>query len=93
MAEPTGASRFAINPAAPVAHQTSTRKREVWTTDEKRKLDRISKLLASHGVRMRLTCANETCPDKLVTFRPAEHETTHGELSCACTDHIFRVTT
>lgn len=38
-----------------------SRPREVWTHDEQRLLNRVSKLLASRGIRMLLACVHPDC--------------------------------
>jgi hypothetical protein len=84
-AEPRG---FRSNTAGLLVPEDLSRKRQVWTKDEWRLLDRVTKLLQGKGVELFLAC-----PDCRTAGKdPLERiSTPEGRvLRCACTDRIFR---
>lgn len=66
-----------------------TRRRVVWTSDEKKKLDRAAKVVASHGDVIRLRCGSPVCPDHAIVL--AEEGTGYRGrvLRCGCTDRVI----
>lgn len=71
----------------PIALDISTRKREDWTRDERRVIDRAAKLLHGHGVAMKLACGSPVCPDPTLHVEPGAFDSV---LRCGCTDRHFQ---
>jgi hypothetical protein len=67
----------------------STRGREVWTKADKKMLDRVSRLIASHGDRMALTCGHATCADRQIRIHVDPTSASGAVLRCGCTDRVF----
>lgn len=66
------------------------RKRQVWTKDEGRLLDRLAKLLNERGMLLNLACQNPKCAQSrkpLERFRMANGDYV---LRCECTDRVFQ---
>lgn len=61
-----------------------SRKREVWTRDEWKVLERATKLLGSRGVDMFLRCENDAC--KAAPMERIRRNDGGITLRCACTD-------
>ena len=70
----------------PPAHQ---RRREVWTRDEWKLLDRTAKLLAARHVKLQLACESPDCArEPIQRLRdPADGSIT---LRCRCTDRVLQ---
>lgn len=69
--------------------EATTRQRTVWTTDEKRLLNRISKIFNEHGDKLLLRCGNPLCPDDRIFLHAAPSEPTGAILRCGCTSRVF----
>lgn len=67
----------------------SHRLREVWTTDEKKRLNRCSKDFNSHGDKLLLVCGNLTCPDQRITLQRDQTVPGGMVLRCGCRDRVF----
>jgi hypothetical protein len=72
--------------------EVSTRRRVVWTREEKRRLDRVSADFNLHGDRFLLRCGSAACPETTIVL--AEDRTNPGGmiLRCGCTDRVFSPT-
>lgn len=68
----------------------NTRRRVVWTKDEKRLLDRVAKRFNAHGDKLQLLCGNETCPDRRISLAVDDEDPAGRVLRCGCTDRQFR---
>ena len=70
----------------------STREREVWTTDEKKRLNRCAKDFNAHGDKLLLVCGNPLCVDPRMTLQQ-DHSAPGGMvLRCYCRDRVFTPT-
>lgn len=67
----------------------STRDRQVWTTDEKKLVNRAAKLFNSYGVRMVLECQHATCPAQRIVMTRDPHDPGGMILACGCTNRVF----
>lgn len=78
-------------PNAPnVASQVGAQRvREVWTREEWALFNRASKLMGDHGVKQRLVCGLEQCPDKAIRIHPDASAPMGAVLRCGCTDRVF----
>lgn len=67
----------------------STRVREVWTYEQKRKIDRMAEDLNSAHVALKLECREPFCPSP--AFELVPHPTAPGGriLRCGCKDRHF----
>lgn len=71
------------------ASLANPRIRDVWTREEWKLLNRTSKMLAGHGVKHRLVCMLEHCPDKNIRIHADATAPMGAVLRCGCTDRIF----
>lgn len=67
----------------------NTRERVVWTTDEKRRLDRCAKDFNAHGDKLLLICGNPVCPDRSIVLHVDQTHPGGAVLRCGCTDRYF----
>lgn len=67
----------------------STRDREVWTTDEKKRLDRCAKDFNIHGDKLLLVCGNPCCPDARMILQQDASSPGGMVLRCGCRDRVF----
>jgi hypothetical protein len=67
----------------------NTRTRVVWTTDERRRLDRCAKDFNQHGDKLQLKCGNLTCPDPRIHLATAFDAPGGAVLRCGCSDRVF----
>lgn len=67
----------------------NTRNRVVWTTDEKKHLDRAARDFNSHGDKLLLLCGNVVCPDARMTLQQDVSSPGGMILRCGCTDRHF----
>lgn len=67
----------------------STRTREVWTTDEQKRLNRTSKDFNAHGDKLLLVCGRQTCPDHRMVLLQDASCPGGMVLRCGCTDRVF----
>jgi len=67
----------------------STRRRVVWTTDERKHLDRCAKDFNVHGDKLQLRCGQMTCPDPTIHLAVDFHAPGGAVLRCGCTDRLF----
>jgi hypothetical protein len=67
----------------------STRKREVWTYENKRRLDRLSEMLNSAQVSLILRCHAPMCPDPVLKLIPDQTAPNNCILQCGCTNRHF----
>lgn len=63
--------------------------RVVWTTDEKKLLNRLAKIFNMHGDRLLMRCGNQTCPDNSIRLHVDATQPTGAVLRCGCTDRVF----
>lgn len=68
---------------------TNARVREVWVRDEWKLLNRTSKALEAHGVKIRMVCTIEQCPDKPIKIATDASAPSGAVLRCGCTDRVF----
>lgn len=67
----------------------STREREVWTYENKRRLDRLAHDLNTANVVLMLKCANPLCPDPQMTLAQDDTHAGGRVLRCGCRDRHF----
>jgi hypothetical protein len=67
----------------------NTRAREVWTTDERRLLDRLAKIFNMHGDRLLFECGSECCPNPHIVIALDDSAPGGAVLRCGCTDRQF----
>lgn len=67
----------------------TTRDRVVWTTDEKKRLDRCAKDFNMHGDKLLLVCGNPCCPDPHMHLHQDQTSAGGMVLRCGCTDRCF----
>jgi hypothetical protein len=77
---------------ADLALQLNTRARVVWTTAERKQLDRCARAVNVHGDKLVLWCGHLTCPDPRIHLAAAFHEPGGAVLRCGCTDRVFSPT-
>lgn len=65
------------------------RVREVWVREEWKLLNRASKMLEGHGVKHRMLCTIEQCPDKPIKIATDASAPMGAVLRCGCTDRVF----
>jgi len=70
----------------------NTRQRVVWTTDERRRLDRCAKDFNVHGDKLQFKCGNLTCPDTRIHLAADFSQPGGAVLRCGCTDRVFSPT-
>ena len=86
-----------LTPTAPAGYRNSghegilvpahlMRKREVWSADERKVMDRAAKLALLHGIKLTLTCIREGCKGALA--RTAD-EAGQDVLRCDCSDRVM----
>lgn len=68
----------------------STRQREVWTYEQKRRLDRIAADLHTAEVRLILECNAPCCPDPTIHLVEDDHTPGGRMLQCGCTQRHFQ---
>lgn len=66
-----------------------TRAREVWTNDERRKLDHLAKMIKGHGDLFFLKCGSDLCPDRTIALVAEASAPRGAVLRCGCTDRVF----
>lgn len=64
----------------------STRDREVWVHENKRKLDRLAEMLLSADVGLGLRCLRATCPDPQIVMVRDDTDPAGRILRCGCKD-------
>lgn len=69
--------------------RVDTRRREVWTRDEKKIIDRAARVLNSHGDRMKLVCGSDICPDNRIVMVVDQSDPSGAQLACGCTTRCF----
>lgn len=67
----------------------STRRRVVWTKDERKLVDRVAKLFNRHGDKFQLVCGSALCPEPSITMAVDDHDQRSRVLRCGCTDREF----
>ena len=67
----------------------NTRIRTVWTTDERRLLDRLAKIFNQHGDKLLLKCGNVVCPEDHIVLQQDRTAPGGMVLRCGCTDRHF----
>lgn len=67
----------------------STRAREVWTYEQKRRIDRMASDLRTAQVHLLLQCGNPTCPDPQMRVVPDGSSPNGRILRCGCKDRHF----
>lgn len=67
----------------------STRQRVVWTTDEKKHLDRCARDFNSHGDKLLMLCGNPVCPEQRITLQQDGSSASGMVLRCGCSDRVF----
>jgi hypothetical protein len=67
----------------------STRVRTVWTTHERKLLDRLAKVFNMHGDKLQLRCGNPVCPDNRISLAQDHSSAGGAVLRCGCTDRVF----
>jgi hypothetical protein len=77
---------------ADLALQINTRTRVVWTTDERKRLDRCAKDFNQHGDKLLLKCGQMLCPDPRIHLAAAFDAPGGAVLRCGCTDRVFSQT-
>lgn len=65
------------------------RVREVWTREDWKHFNRAAKVLEFHGVKMRLLCTLEQCPEKNIKIKTDATAPMGAVLRCGCTDRVF----
>lgn len=65
------------------------RVRTVWTTDERRLLDRLAKTFNMHGDKILLRCGNPVCPSPVIVLKADQTSAGGAVLRCGCTDRVF----
>jgi hypothetical protein len=68
----------------------STRNREVWTYENKRRLDRLAEMLNSAQVKLGLTCGNPICPSPDIELVRDDTDPGGRILRCGCKDRHFQ---
>lgn len=67
----------------------TTRERVVWTRDEQKLLNRLSKVFNAHGDKLLLRCGNPVCPDHAMTLHEDQSNPGGMVLRCGCHDRAF----
>lgn len=67
----------------------STREREVWTTTERKQINRVAKILITHGDALKLECGNPVCPDPRIRVAVDSTAASGAVLRCGCRDRVF----
>lgn len=67
----------------------STKRRVVWTRDEKRLIDRVSKLFHDRGARLLMECGSALCQAPRFALVADDAEPAGRVLACGCTKHVF----
>lgn len=67
----------------------SGRQRDVYTDDERRLLDRCSKMLIRHGDKIQIRCGATSCPDPVVRLVESQTESGGAVLRCGCSDRVL----
>lgn len=67
----------------------SSRDREVWTYEEKRLLDRASRVIVAHGDRMQIVCGHPLCPDRRIQLMQDDTNPAGRILRCGHLDRHF----
>lgn len=63
--------------------------REVWTPDDRKRLDRCAEMMVSHGDRMLIRCDHPLCPEPVMHVQQ-DPTNPHGLiLRCGCRDRVF----
>lgn len=75
--------------ATEAAMLVNTRARVVWTTDEKKLLNRLAKVFNMHGDKLLLRCGNQTCPEPSIALARDDSAPTGAVLRCGCSDRLF----
>jgi hypothetical protein len=65
------------------------RQRVVWTTDERRRLDRCAKDFNTHGDKLQLVCGSALCPEPRIVMHQDQTAPGGVVLRCGCTDRHF----
>jgi hypothetical protein len=69
--------------------EVSTRRRVVWTREEKRRLDRVAADFNRHGDKFLLRCGNPACPSPVIALQGDGTDAAGALLRCGCTDRVF----
>lgn len=67
----------------------SSRRRVVWTNDERRLFDRVARFVNAHGDKLSLRCGSPVCTEPTMTVA---HDNSHPGgrvLRCGCTDRVL----
>ena len=72
-----------------VVPESAPRDREVWTKDEKKLIDRVTRMLRGRKIRLVLKCADDACDLTPLEFIPVRE---NGEFILRC-PHLDRVFT
>jgi hypothetical protein len=75
--------------ASEAALLISTRQRVVWTSDEKKLLNRLSKIFNAHGDKLLLVCGNTTCLEQRMILAQDQSNPGGMVLRCGCSDRCF----
>lgn len=67
------------------------RPREVWTFENKRRLDRLAEMLNSAEVRLKLECTAPLCPDPKLRLIEDATAPSGRVLVCGCKRRFFEV--
>ncbi len=86
----TPPTAFREHPSGLIVPEALSRRRQVWTKDEFRKAESVTKLLTSRKVKLLLKCGEDDCSDRQLVRVP---QPDGGYLlRCGCTDRIFQRT-
>jgi hypothetical protein len=69
--------------------EVSTRRRVVWTREEKRRLDRVAADFNRHGDKFLLRCGNRRVPRPRSCAAGRRTDAAGALLRCGCTDRVF----
>lgn len=90
MGAPSSASPlgFAPHTSGLLVPETVARRREVWTRDDWKTVNRAAKILNDRAVSTLMRCRVPACPDPVLEASRQDG----GELwlRCGCTDRVFR---
>lgn len=78
-----------FNGATPT-ETASSRSRETWLREDKRKIDRVAVLFNAHQIKMLLRCARPSCPDPVIILQKDPQGGDDLVFRCGCTDRYAK---
>lgn len=67
----------------------SSRRKETWPRDEYRLIDRASRTLKAHNVKLAISCKNPVCPEPNITVHNPGIDRGGFILRCGCTERVL----